>query len=220
MFVGQEFAPQYDTCPLGPLGEGETQKKKGRLREGEAREETMVIEGYVGKEKGKKQLLWERGWWDPDAHWVERYTKKDTPAEREKKRSIDQVLSHCKDFANEVSRLEELVRSRGHILQMSPKGHCELAGNGIEYCWGKAKYFFRRSKRARTGDAFQSLIDDALSEENLPLNRVRKFARKARTYRGMYKDPACTNRATVEKMYKVAKTHRSALDMDYKLCTE
>ena len=30
-------------------------------------------------------------------------------------------------------------RSRGHICMLSPKGHCELAGSGIEYDWGKMK---------------------------------------------------------------------------------
>ena len=28
---------------------------------------------------------------------------------------------------------------------MSPKYHCELAGDGIEYSWGKSKFSFRRS---------------------------------------------------------------------------
>jgi len=40
--------------------------------------------------------------------------------------------------------LEELVHSRGHILLMSPKGHPELAGKGVEYAWGAAKLLFRK----------------------------------------------------------------------------
>ena len=36
----------------------------------------------------------------------------------------------------------------------------------------------------------------------------------------MYKNPKSTDKAALDKMYKVAKTHRSALDLDYKECTQ
>ena len=65
-----------------------------------------------------------------------------------------------------------LVEARGHILVMSPKGHCELAGQGIEYDWGKMKQNFRRKNKYKN---FHGLIQDSMS--------TRKFARKARAYR-------------------------------------
>ena len=34
---------------------------------------------------------------------------------------------------------------RGHILLMSPKGHPEVAGCGIEFAWGHAKNYFRQN---------------------------------------------------------------------------
>ena len=56
-------------------------------------------------------------------------------------RTVDSSMQHtldaCEDFRREVTALEELVLQRGNILVMSPKGHCELAGEGIEYDWGR-----------------------------------------------------------------------------------
>ena len=44
-----------------------------------------------------------------------------------------EVMAACPDFKDErPSALEQLVHGRGHILLMSPKGHPELAGKGIE----------------------------------------------------------------------------------------
>jgi hypothetical protein len=45
--------------------------------------------------------------------------------------SMNYVLGNCEDFRNEKGALQSLVEARGHILVMSPKGHCELAGQGI-----------------------------------------------------------------------------------------
>jgi hypothetical protein len=33
----------------------------------------------------------------------------------------------------------------GVFTEATPKGYCELAGRGIEYCWGKSKLDFRLS---------------------------------------------------------------------------
>lgn len=80
---------------------------------------------YVGQAKGKKQILYERGLWK--AGMVERVDD-DDPKGRDQSMSMDHVLSSCPDFRDESSALQTLVESRGHILVMSPKGHCELAG--------------------------------------------------------------------------------------------
>ena len=61
--------------------------------------------------------------------------------------SMNYVLGNCEDFVNEKSALQALVEALGHILVMSPKGHCELAGQGIEYDWGKPKQNFRRKNK-------------------------------------------------------------------------
>ena len=71
--------------------------------------------------------------------------------------SMNYVLGNCEDFRNETGALQSLVEARGHILVMSPKGHCELAGQGIEYDWGKMKQNFRRKNKLKN---FHGLILD------------------------------------------------------------
>lgn len=80
---------------------------------------------YVGLAKGKKQVLFERGLWKTGM--VERLDE-DDPRGRDQSMSMDHVLSNCLDFRSEKGALQTLVEARGHILVMSPKGHCELAG--------------------------------------------------------------------------------------------
>ena len=81
----------------------------------------------------------------------------------------------------------------------SPRYHPELAGLGIEYCWGKGKWTFRRevndlqSKHLKRnvlislGDKqFKFKGKGKLMAAPLPVSRVRKFARRARTYRRLF----------------------------------
>lgn len=86
---------------------------------------------YVGLAKGKKQVLYERGMWK--AGMVERVDEDDSKG-RDQSLSMDHVLSCCPDFREETSALQTLVDARGHVLIMSPKGHCELAGKRAAPC--------------------------------------------------------------------------------------
>lgn len=85
----------------------------------------MAPADYIGLAKGKKQILFERGLWKVGL--VEKIDD-DDPKGRDQAMSMDHILSNCPDFRLETSALQTLVESRGHILVMSPKGHCELAG--------------------------------------------------------------------------------------------
>ena len=123
--------------------------------------------------------------------------------------SMNYVLGKCEDFRNEKGALQTLVEARGHILVMSPKGHCELAGQGIEYDWGKMKQNFRRKNKYKN---FHGLILDSMSRATLPLSTSRKFARKARAYRRAYREDCDNEHASIEKMIKTFKVHRNALD--------
>jgi len=40
------------------------------------------------------------------------------------------------DYKNEKSILEAIAERRGVIIKPTPKYHCELVGEGIEYSWG------------------------------------------------------------------------------------
>ena len=45
------------------------------------------------------------------------------------------------DFRLETSELSNLWRERGHGFELGVKCHPEMAGCGIEYCWGKVCVF-------------------------------------------------------------------------------
>ena len=157
--------------------------------------------GYVGKPKGVMQFAWEWGWVTEGM-------------------STDQViesLEACPEYFIETTIIEELFVRRGHILIMSPKGHPELAGVGVEYSWGKSKLEFRRSNEARNKENLERLVLASLSLEVLPLARIRKFARKARSMRELYKNKEVdtTRMEVIERLAKKAKTHRSTLDQSY-----
>ena len=98
-------------------------------------EMSVIREGYAGKAKGRKQVLWERGW------FLEGMSTTVTVAPE---MNIDTVLGNLPDFKNERPALQHLVKSRGHILLLSPKFHPEQAGVEIEYSWGMFKQKFRR----------------------------------------------------------------------------
>lgn len=185
---------------------------------------------YVGLAKGKKQVLYERGLWK---NGMIEHVDEDDAKGRDQSLSIDHALGNCTDFRKETGALQTLVESRGHILVMSPKGHCELAGqrsitmqlsplpeshpaslccnvgNGIEYDWGRMKQNFRRKNKYKD---FHGLILTSMAPESLPLSTSRKFARKARAYRRAYKEGADNEHTSIEKMVKTFKAHRNAAD--------
>ena len=157
--------------------------------------------GYVGKPKGLRQVLWERGFWNV--------------ADPKYKPTIDKlrtVLANCFDFQHEKTALERAAHDRGHLLRMTPKGHPELAGVGIEYSWGKAKMHFLRHNDLDP-KTFHAQVLQALSTDVLDVTRVRKFARRARDYMRAYAYGQCKFDA-VEKECRVFKTHRCAMDFD------
>ena len=113
---------------------------------------------YCGKPKGLKQVLFERGLFNPGT-FLKASTMRRSAFMTEKGHlrdgevvpgtSMNLVLGQCHDFLAETTLLEQLIVDLGHVLQKSPKCHPELAGVGIEYCWGKAKYQYRH---INTGD--------------------------------------------------------------------
>lgn len=84
-----------------------------------------------------------------------------------------------------------------------------LAGNGIEYDWGRMKQNFRRKNRYVN---FHDLILSSMAPESLPLSTSRKFARKARAYRRAYREGVDNEHSCIEKMVKRYKAHRNAAD--------
>ena len=90
----------------------------------EGRQQEMVLPD--GRAKGMKIVLQERG-----------VDVKGLNAEKMRER-----LNQFDDFASQVTILEELVRSKGHVCLYLPKYHCEL--NPIERNWCHAKRVSRQ----------------------------------------------------------------------------
>ena len=99
-----------------------------------------------------------------------------------------------KDYQAELSVIEKIFKKSGHLILTSPRYHPELAGQGIEYCWGKAKFDFRnyindckaKNLPINVQKALGAMEYTSLGGQKrlapLSVERVRKFARKARIY--------------------------------------
>ena len=219
--------------------------KPGEFREGDPPPKfERKLTDFVGKAKGKRQVLYERGKWkngivkkvddDDQNGWdqvkvpcaaLKSHRAGHAPGHATRASahllnpplhpasqtmSMNYMLSNCEDFVNEKSApLHTLVEARGHILVMSPKGHCELAGQGIEYDWGKPKQNFRRKNKYIK---FHDYILCSMSRSVLSRSTSRKFARKPRAYRRAYREGVDNEHARIESMIKVFKAHRNAAD--------
>ena len=77
---------------------------------------------YVGKAKGIKQILWERGLWKEN---MTMKGSKNAMTGAVIKPSAKEALADCLDFSNEKTMLMEMVEGRGHVLMMTPICHPE-----------------------------------------------------------------------------------------------
>ena len=86
-----------------------------------------------------------------------------------------------------MSDLEHLAKELGGrdatiCIVFTPKYHCELAGEGIEYCWGAAKKIYRKLplKKKRSWESFRTSVLESLTKINVDM--CRQFLAKARGY--------------------------------------
>ena len=119
-------------------------------------------------------------------------------------------------------------------MDRTPKCHCELAGEGIEYAWGCAKNHYRRQplKDKRGKDNFRRTVRKCFSRNVITAERVRMFSQRARAYILAYHkirqeqltdsstasdlDDITASPVKVEKLLKKFKTHRCAMFYDEK----
>ena len=185
------------------------------------------VRGYVGKAKGMRQMAFECGAYVPGC----------------KKATLMQYFKYRPDFVRETSELADSFTSRGNGFVLSVKCHPEMAGKGIEYCWGKSKYHFRRytntespnypiletNVRISMGAKKYVGIDGLTHRAPLPLSQVFTFATRARRYRNAYgcyttkkeildaakDDDDNTTFGLIEKELKTSKRHRCTMDKSY-----
>jgi hypothetical protein len=190
--------------------------------------------------KGSLHLLWECGFIDPDKY----YTKegKDEHGRVILERSLKYLIRQCCDFEHEQTLLQHISSLLGVIVDRTPKCHCEMAGEGIEYSWGLGKNAYRRFPMAdkKSKEKFRAGVQKCMSRDYITTKRVGMFSRRARRYMVAYyllstvgdsifddatskfiaqinADKGSCNKATpikIEKLVKMQKNHRCAWDFD------
>ena len=155
-------------------------------------------EGWCGRPKGLKQVLFERGFVNPDVPHG-RYTMKGRRDDVDehgnlndegKKYCLPYLMKQCKDFREEKMDLEYMVEELGVELDtdcifrvlFTPKYHCEMAGEGIDFTWGAGKHWYRKlpMKDKRSFAMFEQSVKQSLAYINI--NMCRKFSGRARRY--------------------------------------
>jgi hypothetical protein len=102
----------------------------------------------------------------------------------QKNTSLLELTANCADFENEETLLQTKGREMGILVDRTPKCHCELAGEGIEYSWGCAKNLYWRQplKMKRGKETFRGTVRRCFSREIITVERVRLFSQRARAY--------------------------------------
>ncbi len=216
--------------------------QKIALEQGLPIEETKarIIEGWEGKPKGLQQVLWERGF--IDANNLAKYTmdgRQDIYGVLvDKSFALKHLMASCQDFEEEETLLQTMGRDMGVLIDRTPKCHCELAGEGIEYSWGCAKNSYRTLalKDKRGKENFRKAVRECLSRQKvLTTERIRTFSCRARAYILAYHKLWCKRQqsgqasqvdehstadpVSLEKLMKEFKTHRCAVDFDHSFCS-
>lgn len=139
---------------------------------------------YVGKQKGLKQVLYERGLYVPGM------TEKGTNGNSDDQTSLTFVLSECLDFKLQKSALQEHIENRGHICDFLAKYHPELSP--IERSWAMSKKYFRGRCKFTYADMLVKIRKSLLDPLIHPLKMIRRFFRKTRDYLRAYQNGSTT----------------------------
>lgn len=164
---------------------------------------------FEGKGKGLRDLVWERGLMSDEAIAGASLAQ------------LKEKFLGCADVRNQKSLLEKVVYDRGHVLILSPKYHPELAGVGIEYCWGQSKYRFRNEYNDQEAKNLKANVKKTFHPTQLTPAVTLAYARKTRDYRMTYKTimtenigTVNVNKGNIEKIRKNHKCHRNILDQE------
>ena len=87
----------------------------------------------------------------------------------------------------EKTVLDKLFIRYGHFVLASPRYHPELAGLGIEFCSGRSNENLETNVLVSLGSqSFKMYGSGEMCDAPLPVERVRKFAHRARVYRKLF----------------------------------
>jgi len=103
-----------------------------------------------------------------------------------KKFVLTNLLANCPDFKYEKSAMQKLAEDLSSLhdrkidLLITPKYHCKLAGEGIEYGWGLFKKYYRQSPHGekKGKDRFKDCVKKCLRK--VIVDHIRRFSAQAR----------------------------------------
>jgi len=145
-------------------------------------------EGWVGKPKGMRQILWERGFIDATKISQYKNNAHDKFGISDPERNLSYMMQELYDFAHEKSLLQFHGEGLGVTIDRTPKCHPEMAGEGIEYSWGCAKNHYRalKTKDKKSKENFRKNVKTCAGRNLVTVELVRKFSRRARRYMVAY----------------------------------
>ena len=79
------------------------------------------------------------------------------------------IVSNLPDFRQEMTLLQFRAKQLGVTVDCSPKYHPEIAGEGIEFCWGIAKNTYRGKSisEKRKKESWMRLVNDCTCNKRL-----------------------------------------------------
>ena len=104
-----------------------------------------TTQGWVNKQKGAFQVLYERGWINPSIPF-NHYTidgKLDSFGNQSESLSIRKLIAKQPDFQQQETLLQSYCKQLGVLTDRSPVAHPEITGEGIEFDWGCSKLVCR-----------------------------------------------------------------------------
>src|SRR5258706_3170450 len=184
----------------------------------------FIALGLVGKPKGIKRILQERGLWRNDLK--KQCGKKKKTGKSDRRSNFEErifvetmeqyearVADRCEvgkgccalrileaedDFRNEVSLLETVIRAAGHDVIFYPKFHCEL--NYIEYYWAALKRYTREHCKYSFPELEKTVLE---AMGSVDIKTIRRFADRSKRWLMAYINGLTEEqRAYAEKQYK------------------
>lgn len=192
-----------------------------------------IVQGWLGKPKGLLQILWETGWVDGNEYkgaalyeYYNKEGKKDAAGNLIPGTNLVAILQERHDFKNELTMMEYVGKRCGLIVKMSPKCHCEIAGESIEVVWGIGKVRLRRIPHSDrdTAEKFRALVEDMWSKDKIGYNQLRGAFRTHRayilSYYEIHKEQAAEKGLTVEQLADPSIVKDLVESVDYKTIEE
>ena len=169
----------------------------------------LARESYVGKCKGMKQVLYERGL------YVQGMTENGPKEGGNVLLSMKYVLGNCLDFKTQKSQLQLHIESRGHICDFFPKYHPELSA--IERTWRMAKRWLRRVCKYNYDNLVKKIPIALFDPAHCAMQTIRRFFRKCRDYQSAYRlglsGPEVGDQLKVYKSHRMPPTFECSADM-------